>query len=85
MWLKREFLCPKEFDLLYFLTKHPGWVFTKEQIYKNVYGEEYAIESDNTIYCLVRGLRTKIEQDIHNPKYIHTVCGVGYKLVIPEE
>lgn len=61
--------------MLCLLVNYPGWVFTKEQIYEEVYG-------DNTIYCLVYSLRKKLEA---NSKYIQTVRGVGYKFVIPEE
>lgn len=78
-------LYPKEFDLLYFFAKHPGWVFSKEQIYEHVYGEESSIEINNTIYCLIRGLRDKIEKDRRHPEYIQTVRGVGYKFLIPDE
>ena len=68
-------LYPKEFAMLCLLVNYPGWVFTKEHIYEEVYG-------DNTIYCLVYSLRKKLEA---NSKYIQTVRGVGYKFVIPEE
>jgi len=51
-------------------------VFTKEQIYEEVYGDILPIYVDNTIYCLVYSLRKKLEA---------TVRGVEYKFVIPEE
>lgn len=57
-------------------------MFTKEQIYEEVYGDILPIYVDNTIYCLVYSLRKKLEA---NSKYIQTVRGVGYKFVIPEE
>lgn len=57
-------------------------MFTKEQIYEEVYGDILSIYVDNTIYCLVYSLRKKLEA---NSKYIQTVRGVGYKFVIPEE
>ena len=71
-------LTAKEFDLLYFLIKNSNKVFTKQQIYKNVWDEDYAFD-DNNIMVHIRRLRKKIENDAENPKYIKTVWGVGYK------
>jgi DNA-binding response OmpR family regulator len=71
-------LTAKEFDLLYFLAAHKGQVFTKRQIYKNVWEEEYAFD-DNNIMSFISKLRKKIEPDIENPMYIQTVWGVGYR------
>ena len=50
-------LTTKEFDLLYFLAIHPGWAFTKSQIYETVWGEEYVAERvgfEPTVRSLVR-------------------------------
>jgi len=71
-------LTAKEFDLLYFLIKNTNKVFTKQQIYKNVWDEDYAFD-DNNIMVHIRRLRKKIENDAENPQYIKTVWGVGYK------
>ena len=71
-------LTAKEFDLLYFLAENAGRVFTKKQIYNQVWNEEYAFD-DNNIMVHIRRLRKKIEPDIENPAYIQTVWGVGYK------
>ncbi|HEX7714520.1 MAG TPA: response regulator transcription factor [Bacillota bacterium] len=71
-------LTAKEFDLLYFLAKHRGQVFTKKQIYSQVWQEEYAFD-DNNIMVHIRRLRKKIEPDAETPTYIQTVWGVGYK------
>ncbi|KAB1438360.1 response regulator transcription factor [Candidatus Galacturonibacter soehngenii] len=71
-------LTAKEFELLYFLAKHPGQVFTKKQIYNQVWQEEYAFD-DNNIMVHIRRLRKKIEPDLEHPSYIQTVWGVGYK------
>ncbi|MCM1088259.1 MAG: response regulator transcription factor [Muribaculaceae bacterium] len=71
-------LTAKEFDLLLFLAKNPGQVFTKRQIYRAVWQEEYAFD-DNNIMVHIRRLRKKIEDNPENPKYILTVWGVGYK------
>ncbi|TCS93232.1 response regulator transcription factor [Hazenella coriacea] len=71
-------LTGKEYDLLYFLSSHPGQVFTKKQIYRNVWHDEYAYD-DNNIMVHIRRLRKKIEPDPRNPMYILTVWGMGYK------
>ncbi|MCM1144757.1 MAG: response regulator transcription factor [Blautia sp.] len=71
-------LTAKEFDLLLFLAQNPGQVFTKRQIYRAVWQEEYAFD-DNNIMVHIRRLRKKIEDNPENPKYILTVWGVGYK------
>lgn len=71
-------LTAKEFDLLFFLATHKGQVFSKEQIYENVWGHNYISDSSN-LTSFIRKLRRKIEDDPDNPKYILTVWGVGYK------
>lgn len=71
-------LTAKEFDLLLFLAKNCGKVFTKRQIYTAVWQEEYAFD-DNNIMVHIRRLRKKIEDNPEKPKYILTVWGVGYK------
>ena len=71
-------LTGKEFDLLYLLASQKGRVFTKRQIYKQVWNEEYAYD-DSNIMAFVSKLRKKIEIDPGAPKYIQTVRGVGYR------
>lgn len=71
-------LTAKEFDLLYFLSRHKGQVFTKEQIYENVWGYDNAPDASN-LTSFIRKLRLKIEPHPDNPRYIITVWGVGYK------
>ena len=71
-------LTAKEFDLLYFLSSHKGQVFTKEQIYENVWGYDNAPDASN-LSSFIRKLRLKIEPHPDNPRYIITVWGVGYK------
>lgn len=72
-------LTAKEFDLLLFFAENPGKVFTKKQIYRAVWNDEYAFD-DNNIMVHIRRLRKKIEDNPESPKYILTVWGVGYKL-----
>ena len=71
-------LTAKEFDLLYFLSSHKGQVFTKEQIYENVWGYDNVLDASN-LTSFIRKLRLKIEPHPDNPRYIITVWGVGYK------
>lgn len=71
-------LTGKEFDLLLFLASNRGRVFTKKQIYTQVWEEEYALD-DNNIMSFISKLRKKIEPDPEHPFYILTVRGVGYR------
>lgn len=72
-------LTAKEFDLLVFFAANQGQVFTKRQIYRAVWKDEYAFD-DNNITVHIRRLRKKIEDNPETPTYILTVWGVGYKL-----
>ena len=71
-------LTPKEFDILYFLARNRGEVFTKEQIYQAVWDNTYLLD-DSNIMAFIRKLRKKIEPDPDAPKYILTIWGIGYK------
>lgn len=71
-------LPPKEFDLLLLLAKNQGKILTKQQIYENVWGEEYVYD-DSNIMAIISRLRKKIEENPGNPHYIQTVKGVGYR------
>lgn len=71
-------LTPTEFDLLTVLMRHPGRVFTRLQLLEMVQG--YAYEGyERTIDVHIKNLRRKIEPQPHEPRYILTVHGVGYK------
>ena len=76
---KEVSLTPKEFDILYFLAQNRGEVFTKEQIYRAVWSEDYLLD-DSNIMAFIRKLRKKIEPDPDAPKYILTIWGIGYKM-----
>src|SRR5690606_1467480 len=69
-------LTQKEFDMLYLMAKSPGRVYTREQIFRQVWGEE-ALDV-RTIDVHIKNIREKIEDDIKNPQYIITKWGVGY-------
>lgn len=71
-------LTGKEFDLLFFLATNKGRVFTKKQIYTQVWEEDYAFD-DSNIMSFISKLRKKIEPNPENPFYIQTVRGVGYR------
>lgn len=71
-------LTGKEFDLLFFLATNKGRVFTKKQIYTQVWEEEYAFD-DSNIMSFISKLRKKIEPSPDRPFYILTVRGVGYR------
>ncbi len=71
-------LTPTEFDMLAYLARHPGQVFTRLQLLREVQGYTYDSFA-RTIDTHVKNLRRKIEQDPKVPKYILTVHGVGYR------
>lgn len=72
-------LTPIEYDILLFLTKNSGIVFTTSQIYEAVW-EEDALGADNIIAVHIRHIREKIEINPKEPKYLKVVWGQGYKI-----
>lgn len=72
-------LTSKEFDLLQLLLENPQTVFTKEQLYQRIWGQEYFIE-DNGINVHISNLRKKLKQG-SQLDYIETVWGIGFKLI----
>ena len=69
----------KEFQILYLFVTHPNQVFTRANIFKAVWEEEY-FGDENIINVHIRRLREKIETDSSSPEYIKTLWGIGYKL-----
>lgn len=69
------------YQLLLYFCKHPNQLFSKAQLYENVWGENFLGE-DNTIMVHIRKLREKIEVNPSQPQYIVTVRGLGYKLSV---
>ena len=67
-----------EFEILKLLAKHPGIVFSKEQIYDIVWKESYSGDY-NIVMSHIRNIREKIEDNPSKPTYIQTVWGVGYR------
>jgi DNA-binding response OmpR family regulator len=71
-------LVSKEFEILWHLAGHPGEVFTKEQLYDAIWGEDEFGEI-STVTVHVRKIREKIEKNPSKPEFIKTIWGVGYK------
>ncbi len=71
-------LSPTETRLLFFFTRNPGRVFTRDQILANAWGEEAFVEP-RTVDVHIRRLRSQLEKDPENPEFILTVRGIGYK------
>lgn len=75
---QRVELTPKEFQILARMASHPGEIFTREQLFTYVWGEDYIGEL-TSIAVFVRKIREKIEDEPSKPQYLQTVWGVGYK------
>ncbi len=73
-------LTPTEFAILRILCEQKGNVVSSEQLFHEIWGDEYFSKSNNTITVHIRHLREKMNDTVENPKYIKTVWGVGYKI-----
>ncbi|MDA0366164.1 MAG: response regulator transcription factor [Chloroflexi bacterium] len=71
-------LTAREFDLLSFLARHPGQVFTRDQLLDAVWDRAFTGEP-GTVTVHMRRLRSKVEADASRPRHLKTVWGVGYK------
>jgi len=71
-------LTAKEFDLLAHMAAHPGRVYTRESLLRDVWGYDF-YGDDSTVTVHVRRLREKLELDPAKPRYLTTVWGVGYR------
>ena len=72
-------LTPTEYNILKFLTKNKGVVYSIEQIYENVWEEE-CYGAENIIAVHIRHIREKIEINPREPKYLKVIWGIGYKI-----
>ena len=72
-------LTPTEYNILKFLTKNKGIVYSIEQIYENVWEEE-CYGAENIIAVHIRHIREKIEINPKEPKYLKVIWGIGYKI-----
>ena len=71
----------KEFDLLTFLAQNPNHVYTKEELFRNIWDME-SVGGIATVTVHIKKIREKIEKDTGNPQYIETIWGVGYRFKI---
>ena len=71
-------LSPTELKLLFFFTRNPGRVYSRDQILNHVWGDDTFI-TDRAVDVHIRRLRSQIETDMDHPQYILTVRGFGYK------
>ena len=68
----------KEFDLLTFLAENPNHVFTKEELFKEIWNMD-SIGDIATVTVHIKKIREKIEMNTAKPQYIETIWGVGYR------
>ncbi len=73
-------LTPTEFSILRILVKKKGNVVSSEELFHEIWGDEYFSKNNNTITVHIRHLREKMGDSFENPKYIKTVWGCGYKI-----
>lgn len=71
----------KEFDLLSFLAAHPNHVYTKDELFKEIWDME-SIGDIATVTVHIKKIREKVEYDTSNPQYIETIWGVGYRFKV---
>ncbi len=69
-----------EFSILELFLNNRKRVYSLEEIYSKVWGEESVLNAESTVSVHIRNLRNKIEDDITNPRYIKTVWGSGYRV-----
>jgi two-component system response regulator VanR len=73
-------LTPTEFAILRILLERKGGVVSSEELFRQIWQEEYYTKNNNTITVHVRHLREKMNDTSEHPRYIKTVWGVGYKI-----
>ncbi|MCI9075084.1 MAG: VanR-ABDEGLN family response regulator transcription factor [Dorea sp.] len=73
-------LTPTEFSILRILCQKKGSVVSAEELFHQIWGDEYYSKSNNTITVHIRHLREKMGDSFEDPKYIKTVWGCGYKI-----
>lgn len=76
-------LTPTEFSILRILLQRKGDVVSSEELFHEIWQDEYYSKSNNTITVHVRHLREKLDDTVEHPKYIKTIWGVGYKIETP--
>ena len=83
VWVDKEekAFTTKEFDLLAFLAENPNRVFTKEEIFREIWDMD-SIGDIATVTVHIKKIREKIEYESANPQYIETIWGVGYRFKV---
>ena len=71
----------KEFDLLSFLAQNPNHVYTKEELFREIWGME-SLGDIATVTVHIKKIREKIEFNTARPQYIETIWGVGYRFKV---
>ena len=71
----------KEFDLLAFLAAHPNHVYTKDDLFREIWDME-SVGDIATVTVHIKKIREKIEYDTSHPQYIETIWGVGYRFKV---
>ena len=77
---KEKAFTTKEFDLLTFLASHPNHVYTKDELFSEIWDME-SIGDIATVTVHIKKIREKIEYDTSKPQYIETIWGVGYRFI----
>lgn len=75
-------LTRREFDLLFFFAKHPGQVFSRGQLYEQVWDDFYELGGDESVKSHIKTLRKKLS--VLGTHIIDNVRGVGYRFIPPE-
>ena len=80
VWINEEEkqFTTKEFDLLTFLAEHPNHVYTKDELFREIWDME-SIGDIATVTVHIKKIREKIEMNTNKPQYIETIWGVGYR------
>ncbi len=78
---EERILTTKEFDLLTFLASNPNRVYTKEELFSNIWDME-SVGDIATVTVHIKKIREKIEVDTAKPQYIETIWGVGYRFKV---
>lgn len=83
VWVNGEekMFTTKEFDLLTFLASHPNHVYTKDELFSEIWDME-SIGDIATVTVHIKKIREKVEFDTSNPQYIETIWGVGYRFKV---
>ena len=83
VWINEEEkqFTTKEFDLLTFLAEHPNHVYTKDELFREIWDMD-SIGDIATVTVHIKKIREKIEKDTAKPQYIETIWGVGYRFKV---